>query len=764
MEIHWSVAVWAWPILGAAGLGAVLWSLRMYRAAEPPLPPRMRRGLVLLRSAALVLLLLALAGPSLFVIRTEHRPAEVVVVLDDTASMALADGGEGEPRRWDRALGLAAAADSILRSRDGEVRTVLLRGNGLEVPDPLPPDLHGALPPVSVGGDLVALTRQVGLRFAEKPLCAMVLIGDGHDTADRRRGSAGVSMGAATLVVVGVGDPDGPPDRVLQDLRYPDVAYQADEVVVEVAVSSRFPSGAADRRLTVRLLEGGDVVAEAADEADAEGGVTRFELGFVPGRDGLRVYEVEVEALDNERYLDNNRATLAIDVRKERGRLLLLTGRPGWDVRFLVQAAAREPRLSMDVAYRAESGLVLAEESGPWQLPADEAGWRLYDGVVLTGWEDLRRDVDWENMAAAVRSGLGLLVLPGGAESRPRSANGPVLRTPPEPLVAMLPLRMSTWRWQTGEWAVQPGLGGTHHTLLAGVVQQHLPGGGSELTRLPPLVGVVPGELRAGAASLLEAVDRRGGEEAASVPLLVIGRVQAGRVAWFGGRRLWQLAFYELPLGTADSEEQPARRLLRNLLVWTASGGDDTGLSLVGHRTVYDEGERIRLETQWRDLQGDPVVESPLSLHLDPLDPGSEMSARDFSLQPVPGREGHAAVTLPPLPPGRYRIQPRTADERQLAGRESHLVVSPHSLEGAQVRQDRRRLRQLADAAGGVYVDGEGTGAVEKLAEALARISLAGDERTTRSRWDLWAGWPLLLIASALLGLEWYIRRRQGLL
>ena len=33
-----------------------------------------------------------------------------------------------------------------------------------------------------------------------------------------------------------------------------------------------------------------------------------------------------------------------------------------------------------------------------------------------------------------------------------------------------------------------------------------------------------------------------------------------------------------------------------------------------------------------------------------------------------------------------------------------------------------------------------------------------------RNRWDFWSGWPFLVLVSVLLGLEWFLRRRNGLL
>ena len=103
--------------------------------------------------------------------------------------------------------------------------------------------------------------------------------------------------------------------------RYPDVAFQGDEVVVEVTVGQRAIVGPTPP-LTARLLEGDRVVAEAT--VPNPGDVASLKLSFRPDAPGLRLYRLEIAPLDNERYLANNTTTLAVNVRKERARVLLL--------------------------------------------------------------------------------------------------------------------------------------------------------------------------------------------------------------------------------------------------------------------------------------------------------------------------------------------------------------------------------------------------------------------------------------------------------
>jgi hypothetical protein len=759
VQIAWSIPAWGWALLLAAAIACLAWAWRQYRRTDPQPSARLRRLLTALRAATLLLLLLALAGPSLLRVRHLRRPAEFAILVDDSASMRIADGSAGMTR-WRRALRLGAAADSVLKRRDPQAHVTWLRGNGIGPArpfDPAGPDTAG---PSEAGSDLDGMVRDATGRWTDRPLRGLLLLTDGNSTeAGNAPGTVGEAAAPPLFVAAGVGDPEGPPDRLIQELRYPDTVYQGDSATVEVTVATRGGTGQA-QPATVRLRQGGAVIAERTAPAPA-GGVITLDLSLRPAEPGLQVYDLELAPLDNERFLANNRATLAVDVRKGRSRVLLLAGRPGWDSRFLAQAVAAEERLALTVVRRGRDGLVLADSGRAWTSPRKAAGWRRWDGVALAGWVDLQGAVDWPSLAAAVDGGLGLLVIPTGGEESPTGvgAVAPV----PQALAELLPVDPAGAIWQSGEWLARPTATGSEHPLLAGVTAGVAPGAGLDNGRFPPLVRLLAAPVRPEAETLLVAAPLRSASAPAGVPLLAVRQLGSGRVTWFGGRRLWELAFWEPPVAVTTEGSHPGRRLLRNLMIWTASGAEQTGLRLVGHRQIYQEGEAIRLEAEWRDLRGEPVTDRPQALVLRPLD-GMGTEERTFSLAPVAGAPGHAVVTLPPLQPGRYAATPISGDEPRQSGPAQRFVVAAQSVEAVQTRQDRRALRALAGRLDGAYLAGEAPDATARLAALVERVPEGGDVRTVRRRWDPWAGWPLLAGVFGLLGVEWVLRRAQGML
>ena len=718
--------------------GCVVWARWTY-ARTVPLPPLgARRWLVALRASVCLLVLVAVARPLLIRLQTVQEPALVAVVVEDSGSMALRDLAGGADR-WRRAWTVAAALDSLVSARDIGATVEMSRGNGRLplVAQPLAP--ARADTPRAVGTDLPALIAQARQQYLGRPLRALVVISDGHSESV----ATVTGGGALPLLLVGVGDVQGPADRYLADLRYPDTVHRGEPLTVELAVGQRWGAatvGGDSLRVVLRQAE--EVVASAVVPG---GDLVRLELTWTPAETGLAVLEVEVAALDNERFPGNNRATLAVDVQKDRARLLLIAPKPGWDVRFLAQAAQRESRLGLTVVRPGPAGPVLADSLTAWQAPLTAAAWREdWDGVVLVGPPGAWLPDGGAELERAVRQGLGLCILAGDVASDHRTRIWPV------PLRRSLPVELESDRLLAGEFFLDAPDQASRHPVLAGVT--HGTGAGSALADLPPLRRLQPARVKPiGEVLLLAGPDR---------PLLVASRLEAGRILWFGGRRLWEQAFWQLP-AQQEAVEHPGRRLLRQMLLWTALGDESEGVALLGQRLVYEEGEPLPVAARWRDLRGVAVIGRDLEVEVAPAGGGE---SRVYSLRPDPIRPGIASAELPPLPPGRWRLTPRGGGETGVTGPARDIVVTRAEREQAQVRQDRRSLRQTADRLGGLYLDAERPEDVARLLASVAQLDLAPADTMRQDRHEPASGWPWLALAVGLLTAEWLLRRRHGLL
>ncbi|MBK8165910.1 MAG: hypothetical protein IPK64_08090 [bacterium] len=757
MAIQWSVPSWLWPLLLVLAAGAVVFTTIMYRRTVPDPGPGLRRLLVVLRGAALGLLVVAAAGPVTSCLRPRLQPAELLLVVEDSASMALAAdaAGSGAPGRWDVALAALAHVDSVFALVQPGVRRTWLRGNGLQPLQELGPGDGSMSPPARQGTSLTALSRRLHERVTGRPVRAVVLVSDGGETVRDAQDAALANAAAALpLRVLGVGPGDELVDRALVDVRHAETTYVGQDLAVEFAVAEPSPS-VSNGDVVVTLSDPDGIVA--ADTLRGDGALLPGRLVFRPRSEGLLPLRLEVSPLANERFRGNNSASLVVDVRRDRLRVLVVAGTPGWDVRFLAVAAAAEPRLALTVAYPAADGLVLADSLKPWLPPRAAEEWAQWDAVVLTGWTGIVARLDWTSLGQAVEGGLGLLVLPSSSVG---PTGGPVAVAPPAPLMALLPVAATPWRWEPGARFAAPTAEGARHPVLDGVAAGQA---GMALAALPPwreVVRVVPGP---SAATLLAGTTAGGGGN--GIPALVVAPHGQGRVAWFGVRHVWEWAFWELPGGPGAGREQPARRTLRNLLVWLAGGDGSGGLGFATRPGAWQEGQPVRIAARWRNLRGEPVTDRLPHLELRPAGPGADTTAvRTFEMTAVPGVPGDSSVEVAALAPGRYGVRLVAKGEPSVTGAAAELLVSDISVETTQVRQDRSRLQQLAARAGGTYRDLGRSGSLAELEAELLGLDWRGVEDRQRRRLDLRSGWPLIAAVTLLLGSEWFLRRRHGLL
>ena len=164
-------------------------------------------------------------------------------------------------------------------------------------------------------------------------------------------------------------------------------------------------------------------------------------------------------------------------------------------------------------------------------------------------------------------------------------------------------------------------------------------------------------------------------------------------------------------------------------------------------------------------MRGEPVTDRVPTLSLRTANGQADSAAvRTFALTPVATEPGLSRLELPPLQPGRYTVQLDAAGDPPVSGPVADLLVTDSSVERTQVLQDRRRLEQLAARGAGAYGDLGQPGEVQRLGDRLLALDWAGVEDRQRLRFDLWSGWPFLTAVLLLLGCEWFLRRRHGLL
>ena len=249
-----------WLVLPLAAL-AVWGLLRLHRREYGVVPPAARRRLLLLRGAALGLLVLLFLEPTLTRHTRNQLLPTVAVVVDASGSMAVRDEMMPEPARVAEAVGLGllppaaltnapdrAAVTNALAALAGRTRherarqlvrekvlpaladrarvSVYALADDLQPLDPAAP--AGLLPNRST--DFAQAFGELARATGQDYLGGVLLLSDGRQTTglDPAPVIRGWRARGATFSGLLVGDPGAPPDAVVAELAAPDEVFRGE--------------------------------------------------------------------------------------------------------------------------------------------------------------------------------------------------------------------------------------------------------------------------------------------------------------------------------------------------------------------------------------------------------------------------------------------------------------------------------------------------------------------------------------------------------
>ena len=717
----WSV--WVVVALGVVLAGLAVWS---YVRTTRPVGPGLRALLLGLRFGAIGVCVLVLLRPACVTTQKKLEKALLVLLYDTSRSMSIKDGPGGVSR-----------AETVVRTTaecDEELKRLAER---LEVkefhfaagcePGYLRPDQEPTGPRTNIGGALRDVVhRNRGQRFV-----GVLLLSDGANNVDQpdARFEAGrLKSLQIPLYCVGVGQEKASArtrDIILRGIRASRAAFVNNRVPVNVELIVRkFPRVP----LTVELLEGDRVVATKPTTVRRDEALLDVELSYVPEKPGTHKLTVRVSPKPGELRTDNNQIETTIQIIKGGLSVLYVEGRVRWESAFVRRALDESPDIRLD------SYTLLSPAGGAQPQALDPALFKhtRYD-VFIIGDTNSNRFTHEQltGLAKAVEEGSGLLMT-GGYESFGAGGYGQT------PLAPVLPVRLSRRHGQIDRpIRVEPTEAGLRHYVM-----RMGAGGKAAWKKLLPLQG----------ASQLGPVDRKRGQVLARGPggetLLVAAPYGTGRVLAFAGDTTWRWYTH------SRAEQVYHKRFWRQLILWLAKREVEKASKVwvkVDRRRV-PLGEKVELTAGGLDGEGNVITDARLIAHI--AGPGARKDSVELARQGNVYRGSYVRTDAV----GDYHVTAKAERDGQLlgSGKDMFLVFS-EDLELSQTRAELTFLRDLAYLAGGrpVY---DLKKFLAQLDEQDLRVEFA--RPIVASLWDRW--WWMVLFAM-LVGAEWLLRKRKGL-
>ncbi|MFM9956983.1 MAG: hypothetical protein ACKVZJ_02825 [Phycisphaerales bacterium] len=386
---------WAWAGVFIAAFALALWS---YSRLAGNRWARWSLGVV--RAALLLLLVTLLCGPQLVKRSDLSENDWVLVLVDRSASLAVADAefpGEAgrvtRERQLTRALETAAPMWSTLAAD----RTIIWLGfdaGAYDLPasssstDIATPQLAEAK---GLRTSLGAALDQALARAAARPLAGVVIISDGRSIDEpSRQALRRLESERVPVVSVALGSEKPVGDLAVRRVDAPRLAFVKDLTPVRVEVE-RTGGDTGSSTALVRLIDRdtGRVLDEKTVTFDPQG-AARTVLTHRSDLGGPANWAVEVAPESGgggggaDLITANNRAELALQLIDRPLRVLYVDGYPRWEQRYLKNLLVREKSISCSTLILSPDKKFIQEGDVELDtLPDSPERWAEFDAVVL---------------------------------------------------------------------------------------------------------------------------------------------------------------------------------------------------------------------------------------------------------------------------------------------------------------------------------------------------------------------------------------------
>jgi von Willebrand factor type A domain len=786
------------PIWAGVGLTLLLacaaWAL--YRREVYDLPSPYRWLLPLLRSAAIAMAIVMLLEPSIHRRHFQGQPGQVRVLIDGSGSMGIPDDAasvsEARPR-FDRAIDALLEGDAPLLAeiaRTNEVTVSRFAGDEqtrlwestLKKTNELPSEKTPWRPaswlgPTRLGEVLLleSVSRQTASEEnpnSDKP----------QDTSKKSQADSNEQMGRGPIVLftdgqnnagpsplesldrlksenrpvfaVGFGTPEEPNDVAILSVDNPKQVFQTDTLRGSLVIKDSIAAG---KLIHVKISHRDQVVWERNLTSDSTGqrsiefafpveSIVKAELaGTERGLDYTRLpieVTADIDPVAGDLDADNNSQIIRFSATTRRQRVLLLDSRSRWETRYLRNALERDPNWTVDayLLYPGEQPKWYSQTDKEKPLPSTEEQWFDYD-LVITGEIEPNslnpNQVAW--LARAIEgAGCGWIVLDGNRQT---------WRDPSyETLWKGLPVELLPYQSTPDQsLAAKPSDAGIQLSAL------QLTKGTAEdnqklWAELPKMrfaanVKPLPG------SEVIATLDN--GSE--SKPFLVTRQYGAGRVLYVASDESWRWRY-----NVADTYHQRFWNQISRWVMRVPFAVDGEFLSLDAGDSTYDLGQSITISARLRDSSGLPAKTDLVEAIL--VRDGATIAT--IPLQADGSFPGVYRGNVDKLGPGKYEVQIQAAGFQRdaLQAKVEFAVVEPTNPEMHQLACNTGLLQQIADRTGGKFLREQQIG---ELSELLAPFS---NGKIVESDVLLWQSYLWFIPIVILLALEWWLRKRAGLL
>ncbi|UCE55168.1 MAG: hypothetical protein JSV31_06930 [Desulfobacterales bacterium] len=708
---------------------AAVWM--QYRVRRAKLGNTRALILSLLRLVAIAMLVAFALNPSQIATHVHELSPGIAIVVDTADSMGQS-GGDDPATRLDQVKSLLTEGRfPLLRSLADEFDVSVY---GLS--DSLRPLESGDLARLTAGGNKGDIATALKSLSAQNSV--VVLFSDGNL---RLNSSQGQQLSALT---VAMGNPKAYRDILISEVSAPALAFRGREVVIGIKVKIYGYTG---MTLPILLQDSGKVLDAEDMRLKTESAELTTSLSFVPDEPGRRDLTISIPRQVGESIFSNNQINLTINVVRDKIRILMVSGSPSMNYRFMRSALKSDPSIDLlsFVILRTPSDIlnVPPHEQSLIPFPVETLFLKeinTFDLLIFDNFDySLFLNSDYlESIRSFVEGGGGFALIGGPNvydEGRDRLS----------PIADILPFRFVEKEFYRREspFGLRLTRAGAEHPLMR--VGDDSSRGANDVFRfwqqLPPLDGLNLIEVEGSADVLLESAD------GVAWPILTVADYRKGRVVAILSDYVWK---WYMGMVASGKGNQFYLRLLHRMVRWLTKDPGLEPVQIILPEMSVAAGQEIDVRIRYPGKDSPRSSNAAFSFSVFNPEGVKIASKLKPTVQP-----GEYLVSFHPPKGGIYRVRVETS----LGKLEESMVVAG-LLESLDAAPDHDQLKKIAASTGGKYL----VPADDLLGEIQEYARKAERKFIEEKHLPIWATPLVMAVVLAFLSSEWYFRRRWGLI
>ncbi|MDB5031308.1 hypothetical protein [Mucilaginibacter sp.] len=554
--------------------------------------------------------------------------------------------------------------------------------------------------------NIAAALHQLNDRFVNQNIGALILATDGsyNQGSDPQYEARNFKT---NIYTVALGDTIAKRDLLIGNVNYNKTAFLGNDFEIEV-LAEAWQSKGETMHLTV--TEDGRQVNSQIIAVNSDGFKKLLTIKLNADRKGIHKFNIGITPVKNELSTQNNSETIYVEVLDAKQKILLLYDGPHPDISVIRQAIESNKNYEVKTS-----------------LTADIGSSKLSDYSLVILYQPSA--ISFGALKDFIAKGKTPIWYMLGAQADVFNFNA-----------RQKLIRISTARQEMQETFAQPVPDFSSFTLSDSTLQK--------LSRMPPLLAPFGSYTAAVANGVL--FKQKIGSVATSYPLLLFGDDNGRRIGVLTAEGLWR---WQLTEYQTYGNHHALEELFNQSIQYLTANANRQRFRAYPSKNIFDEGENVLLNAELYNDALELTNTPDVKIDLKTTD------GKNYSF--LFTRNGQSyQLDAGTLPVGEYTYTANTKLGNRLFNASGQLTVKPLNLEIRQSAANHQLLRNIAKQSGGEMLQPTQINKLVNLIKQNENIkTLVYEDKHYSDLIDV--KWIFVLIV-ALLGAEWFLRKREG--